>query len=90
MIRKRKGDISMEELYEMEYQEPPNEEREFQELIEPLQEQDRSIFTLHYVYGLKVKEIAACMEMNENTVVSRMKRGRETLRIQMTKTDGKG
>lgn len=85
MIRKRKGDISMEELYEMEYQEPPNEEQEFRELIEPLQEQDRSIFTLHYVYGLKVKEIAACMEMNENTVVSRLKRGRETLRIQMTK-----
>lgn len=57
---------------------------EFQELIEPLKEQDRSIFTLYYVYGMKVKEIAACMEMKESTVVTRLKRGRETLRGEMT------
>lgn len=52
---------------------------EFQELIEPLKEQDRSIFTLYYVYGMKVKEIAAEMGMKENTVLSRLKRGREVL-----------
>ena len=52
--------------------------------IEPLREQDRSIFTLYYVYGLKVKEIAAYMEMKENTVATRLKRGRETLRGEMT------
>ena len=52
--------------------------------IEPLKEQDRSIFTLYYVYGMKVKEIAACMEMKESTVVTRLKRGRETLRGEMT------
>ena len=57
---------------------------EFQELIEPLKEQDRSIFTLYYVYGMKVKEIAAYMEMKESTVVTRLKRGRETLRGEMT------
>ena len=57
---------------------------EFQELIEPLKEQDRGIFTLYYVYGMKVKEIAACMEMKESTVMTRLKRGRETLRSEMT------
>ena len=59
-------------------------ETEFEELIEPLKEQDRSIFTLYYVYGMKTKEIAACMEMKESTVMSRLKRGRETLRGEMS------
>ncbi len=52
----------------------------FLELIEPLKEQDCCIFTLYYVYGMKVKEIAAHMEMKENTVTTRLKRGRDALR----------
>lgn len=56
----------------------------FRELVSPLKEKDQSIFTLYYVYGLKIKEIAACMEMKENTVTSRLKRGRETLRREIT------
>ena len=54
--------------------------RGFKELIDPLGERDQSIFTLYYVYGMKVKEIAAYMEMKENTVSTRLRRGRETLR----------
>lgn len=84
MIRRRKGDISIEVMPEIENQAIQEESRGFREMIEPLREKDRSIFTLYYVYGLKIKEIAACMEMNENTVTSRLKRGRETLRAEMT------
>lgn len=87
MIRKRKGNISIEVMPQLEGQAVGEERQNFQELIEPLAEKDRSIFTLYYVYGLKLKEIAACMEMNENTVASRLKRGRETLRTEM---EGKG
>lgn len=61
-----------------------SEEAEFREMIEPLKEQDRSIFTLYYVYGMKIREIASCMEMKESTVMSRLKRGREALREEMT------
>ena len=61
------------------YEQPEN----FQEMIEPLRERDRSIFTLYYLYGLKIKEIAACMQMNENTVASRLKRGRKTLQAEI-------
>jgi len=83
MIRKKKGDVSIETVPEAAdrtvYEQPEN----FQEMIEPLRERDRSIFTLYYLYGLKIKEIAACMQMNENTVASRLKRGRKTLQAEI-------
>ena len=74
----------METVAELEGEAQNGGEQEFRELIEPLKEQDRSIFTLYYVYGMKVKEIAACMEMKESTVATRLKRGREALREEMT------
>lgn len=90
MIRKKKGDVSIEVMPEIENQAVQQQTEGFREMIEPLKEKDRSIFTLYYVYGLKVKEIAACMEMNENTVTSRLKRGRETLRQRCRQDDRKG
>ena len=90
ILRKQRRQIAVDDLSEFEGQVPDDGTREFRELIEPLREQDRSIFTLYYVYGLKVKEIAAYMEMKENTVATRLKRGRETLRGEMTLRQEKG
>lgn len=84
ILRKQKKSILAEDVAEFEGEAQNSGVQEFQELIEPLKEQDRSIFTLYYVYGMKVKEIAACMEMKENTVATRLKRGREALRDEMT------
>lgn len=84
ILRKQKRRILVEDVHEPKEQAQVNGREDFQELIEPLKEQDRSIFTLYYVYGMKVKEIAAYMEMKENTVATRLKRGRETLRDEMT------
>jgi RNA polymerase sigma-70 factor (ECF subfamily) len=87
ILKRQKRNILTEDIPEQAQQEMTAASGgvlEFQELIEPLKEQDRSIFTLYYVYGMKVKEIAACMEMKESTVVTRLKRGRETLRGEMT------
>ncbi len=83
ILRKQKRSVSVEILPEFEEQTSGGGEQEFKELIEPLREQDRSIFTLYYMYGMKVKEIAAYMEMKENTVATRLKRGREMLRNEM-------
>lgn len=90
ILKKQKRSISVEDIPEAEPQATGDGDRKFRELIEPLREQDRSIFTLYYVYGLKVKEIAACMEMKENTVATRLKRGRETLRDELTANHVKG
>ncbi len=83
ILRKQKRSVSVEILPEFEEQTSGGGEQEFKEMIEPLREQDRSIFTLYYMYGMKVKEIAAYMEMKENTVATRLKRGREMLRNEM-------
>ena len=89
ILKNQKRCISTEDVEEKENFQRENPQ--FKELIEPLGEQDRSIFTLYYVYGMKVKEIAAYMEMKESTVLSRLKRGREALRDEMTggTTDGR-
>ena len=84
ILRKQKRSVSVETVAGFEDCVPDGGEWKFKELIEPLKEQDRSIFTLYYVYGMKVKEIAAHMEMKENTVATRLKRGREMLRSEMT------
>ena len=81
ILQKQKQNVPTENMPEMKAAD--GGELEFQELIDPLKEQDRSIFTLYYVYGMKIKEIAACMEMKESTVMSRLKRGREALRGEM-------
>lgn len=84
ILRKQKRSVSMDTVRGLEDCASDNGEWNFKELIEPLKEQDRSIFTLYYVYGMKIKEIAAHMEMKENTVATRLKRGREMLRDEMT------
>lgn len=90
ILRKQKRNVPLEDFTEFEKPDSDEKPSEFRELIEPLKEQDRSIFTLYYVYGLKVKEIAAYMEMKETTVATRLKRGRETLRDEMTAKQSKG
>lgn len=82
ILGKQKRSVSMEEVPEPESR-TDNGGREFKELIEPLNARDRSIFTLFYVYGMKVREIAAYMDMKETTVATRLKRGREALREEM-------
>lgn len=88
LLRMRKGAVSIEVMPEAEDEQAQTgaDLQSFRELVAPLKEKDQSIFTLYYVYGLKIKEIAACMEMKENTVTSRLKRGRETLRREMSAT----
>lgn len=80
ILRSRNRQVCMEEDREAGGETVYADESGFRELIEPLGEQDRSIFTLYYVYGMKAREIASCMEMKESTVLSRLKRGREALR----------
>ncbi len=52
-------------------------DRTVQETIDGLSENYRLIFTLHYIQGLTVKEIAKLLSMKENTVKTRLARGRK-------------
>lgn len=90
ILQKQRRSVPVEEIPDTEDGRTRGGITEFQELIEPLKEQDRSIFTLYYAYGMKVKEIAADMGMKESTVLSRLKRGREALREEMEGSQVKG
>ncbi len=56
------------------------EDRQIQECIDALSENYRLIFTLYYLQGLTVKEIASLLSMKENTVKTRLARGRNEFR----------
>lgn len=53
---------------------------EFEDLMRMLDEKYRTILLLYYGEGFKVSEIAQLLEMEENTVKSRLSRGRERFR----------
>lgn len=59
---------------------------EFKELVESLPEKDRMIFVLYYGEGFTTKEISRTLDIRENTVKSRLKRGRERLRSELLQT----
>ena len=48
-------------------------------MLSELPEKDRILFVLHYGEGYTAKEIAGILDMNENTVASRLSRGRKKL-----------
>ena len=52
------------------------ENYEFYELLNSLDEKYRLILILYYVEGFKIREIAQILDLEENTVKTRLSRGR--------------
>lgn len=52
---------------------------EFYDLLRELPEKDRTVFLLYYGEGFNTREISEMMGWNENTVKSRLQRGRKKL-----------
>lgn len=78
LIRQQKKFIPIDQI-----KEPvallPESDYEFFELLRELPEKDRIIFLLFYREGFSIREISDILELNENTVKSKLKRGRERL-----------
>lgn len=68
------------ELPETAGQDASLAEFEFKEMLELVDEKYRIILVLHYVQGFKISEIAELLELNENTVKTRLSRAREQIR----------
>lgn len=51
------------------------------DLLNRLKPEDQKIFLLYYYQYKKIDEIASIMQMNPQTVKTRLRRGRETLRV---------
>lgn len=71
--------IPMEEWTAEPHSPSPEKDRAFYELLEELPVDYRTIFLLYYGAGFNTREIAEMLEMNENTVKSRLQRGRTKL-----------
>ncbi|MDO5539535.1 MAG: sigma-70 family RNA polymerase sigma factor [Eubacteriales bacterium] len=65
-------------------------EFEFKEMLEMVDEKYRIVLVLYYVEGFKVPEISKLLDMNENTVKTRLSRAREQIRSAYTDTNSSG
>ncbi|MCI8292452.1 MAG: sigma-70 family RNA polymerase sigma factor [Hespellia sp.] len=79
IIRQQKRFVTIEKATE------PNgtymeSDYEFYELLGELPEKDRVIFLLYYGEGFNMREISEVLECNENTVRSKLQRGRKKLK----------
>ena len=54
-------------------------------MLDALTPEDRAIFIRYYECGQRIEDIAGAMQMNPSTVKSRLKRGRELLKTELTK-----
>lgn len=79
LLRKQKRFVPEEGIEEMAVS-AVADDREFYELLGELQEDVRMIFLLYYGEGFNTREIAQILDLNENTVKSRLQRGRKKLR----------
>ena len=55
--------------------------------VEHLGEPDREIFLRHYYYAQSVSEIGSCMNLNESTIKTKLRRGRMRLKEYLTRRD---
>lgn len=78
--QKRFIPTSLEEIPKEHLSDYPDDDRGFYDLLRELPEDMRPIFLLYYGEGFRTREIAEILDLNENTVKSRLKRGRQKLK----------
>lgn len=76
-LKKNKPCCALDAITEPAVSDSTQSQLEFEELLFSLDEKYRIVLVLYYVEGFKIKEIAQILDMNENTVKTRLARGRE-------------
>ncbi|MDD2958658.1 MAG: sigma-70 family RNA polymerase sigma factor [Lachnospiraceae bacterium] len=79
ILSKRKQTVPVDMLPETGVQEKQYSEIEWRHVMKQLTEEYQTILILYYLEEMSVKEIAALLELKENTVKSRLLRGRRQL-----------
>ncbi len=83
VLRERKRCIATKD-FSMQGEEPQTKtDAEFYEMLSCLPEKYKHIFLLYYGQGFRTREIAEILDLSENTVKSRLRRGRESLKSQL-------
>lgn len=79
LLQSRKRLVMTDEFPEEGAEQDMDSQREFMELVRELPADYRMIFVLYYGEGFHTREIAEILDMSENTVKSRLRRGRVKL-----------
>lgn len=82
ILRFKQRVISTDEEMIKEFNEKDYELCEWKEMLKCLDEKYRIIILLYYSEGLKVKEISELLHINKNTVLTRLARAKEQLKIE--------
>ncbi len=77
ILKSGRRECLLEEFPEQEDTCMALENYEFEELMNSLDEKYRVVLLLYYGEGFKIREIAQILEMDENTVKTRLSRGRK-------------
>lgn len=88
IYRKNKKHISIEVCAEEGSFDAGNSDVEFKQLLLVLPEESRTIFQLYFGEEFTMREIAEILGMKENTVKSRIHRGKEQLRESLQERNG--
>ena len=91
-LRRMGADLPLEEdLLELPGGEGPGEQLERAEeaalvrrAVDSLPEPDREVFLRHYYHAQTVREISSCMDLNESTIKTKLRRGRMRLKELLT------
>ena len=79
MLRKQSGFSLVEELPEQPVYDAKYENVEWKDALNALDEKHRLVMVLYYVEGFKIREIAEILQINENTVSTRLSADRKKM-----------
>lgn len=85
IIRKNSRTVYVDSYEGIEPMDENNDNSEIDECFSGLSDNYRLIMLLHYKQGFKIKEIARMLGIKENTVKTRLSRGRQQFRDYYTK-----
>lgn len=77
--------VEMKDIYLNKYEDL--EELDFYSILKGLKYEERMILTLFYLEDYSIKEISKVMKLNENTVKTKLKRGKDKIRINYGKEE---
>lgn len=86
MLHKNERNITLENYEPIVVKDKDMDLFEFIDTLENIDEKYRTILVLYYVEGFKIKEIAELLNMNERTVNSRLRRGREQYKKELERS----
>lgn len=79
IIKERSKTVPLDEHPELEQRQEGSDMQEIQFMLKELDDQYRTVLVLYYLEGFNIKEISCILDMNENTVKTRLSRGRRCL-----------